>query len=1098
MSDPKSVSRVAARNRIRIPFAALLFALVIPTELVAQDNPLDGATRAPHPDLENPAVTGHNRMPPSATLTRFPDWDSAAGSPGTTGRATSPWVRSLNGSWRFHWVSNRANRPKDFWRADFDDSSWDSIEVPSNWEIVGYGVPIYTNIPYPFDPHPPLVPVEWSPVGSYRHEFDVPSEWSGMRVLLHLGSVKSAGYVWVNGQEVGFTKGSKTPSEFDLTEFVRFGEANSLAVEVYRFSDGAYLEGQDYWKISGLERDVFLQAAPEVHVFDFEARPEFDVASGNSRLVVDALIANDGESGAARTLRADLLNSRGESVLAERLEHAVSVEAGARVTARVGTDVRSPAPWTAETPNLYTLTLELLDEAGRTTEAMATRIGFRDVRIADGQLKVNGVPITIRGVNRHEHDPYTGRVVSEQRMRDEIAVMRAHNINAVRTSHYPDHERWYELTDSLGLWIVDEANIESHGMGYRPEVTLGNDPAWREAHLDRTIRMVERDKNHPSVIIWSLGNEGGDGVNFQATADWIHQRDPSRPVQYERAIREPHVDIYAPMYARIPHLLDWASEPRTRPLIMCEYAHAMGNSVGNLRDYWEVIYAHPQLQGGFIWDWIDQGLYAETWDGTPYWAFGGDYGPPGVPSDGNFLINGLVQPDLRPNPHLNEVKKVYQPVETRALDLDSGRIRVVNRFDFRDLSDLSLSWRLTEEGKTIAQGEVESLVVAAHDSLNLSLDLPAIARIPGVERFLTVAYLRKHSDPLTGDPAGSVRAWEQFEMPGFIPAPAADLDRMPDLVLAETDSAFVLSGGEFELGIDRKTGLLSRYRIGDRDLLRSGLAPTFWRAPTDNDYGNRMPRRQAMWREAGRVPVLHDLDVRRLDAARVRVTARIDFPVVGASETLTYDVYGTGDVVLGVSFTPGARTADLPDIPRLGLDLTIPSEFDRVEWFGRGPHESYVDRKSGAEIGVYQSTPSELYYPYIRPQENGNRTDTRWVAFRDSTGVGLAAIGMPTMDWSALPFLTDDLDEGSRKTGRHTYDLPTRDLIAIHLDYRQMGVGGDNSWGAQPLEQYQIPIETHSWALRLTPLAPGLAEPMDLARTYFPTPSTGSGPKETR
>ncbi len=1098
MRNSDSKGRTAMLKRIHAPVAALLLSLVIAADLVAQDNQSGDVARSPHPDLENPAVTGHNRLPPSATMTRFPDRESAAGSPGTTGRATSPWVRSLNGSWRFHWVRDRADRPKEFWQNDFNDTAWDQIEVPSNWEIIGYGVPIYTNIPYPFDPDPPLVPVEWSPVGSYRRSFEVPDEWRGMRIVLHLGSVKSAGYVWVNGEEVGFTKGSKTPSEFDLTEFVRFGESNSLAIEVYRFSDGAYLEGQDYWKISGLERDVLLFAVPDVHIADFHARPEFDAATGDGRLKVATVIGSQATGQSARTVRIDLLDEQGRSVLPARLESRVRVDAGSRADATVEAEVRAPAPWTAETPNLYTLTLELLDESGNTTEAVASRIGFRDVRIADGQLKVNGVPITIRGVNRHEHDPHTGRVISDQRMRDEIAVMKAHNINAVRTSHYPDRERWYELTDSLGLWIVDEANIESHGMGYRPEVTLGNDPAWREAHLDRTIRMVERDKNHPSVIVWSLGNEGGDGVNFQATADWIHQRDPSRPVQYERAIREPHVDIYAPMYARIPHLLDWASEPRTRPLIMCEYAHAMGNSVGNLRDYWDVIYAHPQLQGGFIWDWIDQGLYAETWDGSPYWAYGGDYGPPGVPSDGNFLINGLVQPDLQPNPHLNEVKKVYQPLETRALDLASGRIRIVNRFDFRDMSDLTLFWKLTEDAKTIAQGEVGSLVVAAHDSLDLSLELPDIARTPGVERFLSVEYLRKQADPLTGDPEGSVRAWEQFEMPGAIPAPAADPDVMPDLALVETDSAYVLSGREFELGINRQTGLLSWYRYLDRDLLISGPAPTFWRAPTDNDYGNRMPRRQAMWREAERVPVLQDLDVRRLDAARVRVTARIDFPVVGASETLTYDVHGTGDVVVGVRFTPGARTAELPDIPRLGLDLTIPSEFDRVEWFGRGPHESYVDRKSGAEIGVYQSTPSDLYYPYIRPQENGNRTDTRWVSFRDSTGVGLLAVGAPTLDWSALPFLTDDLDEGPRKTGRHTYDLRPRDLIAIHLDYRQMGVGGDNSWGAQPLEQYQIPIETHSWAVRLTPLAPGIEQPMDLARRGFSPPSAGSSPKETR
>ncbi len=1081
-----------SRSRKHAAVLGLLGLLLVPPNAVAQDSSQEGTPgRSQHPDLENPSVTGHNRLPPHATWTKFPDRASAVAAPGTTGRATSAWVQSLNGDWRFHWVRDRADRPTDFWLEGFDDSGWDLIPVPSNWEIVGYGVPIYTNIPYPFDPDPPRVPAEWSPVGSYRTAFEVPGEWQDMRVLLHFGSLKSAGYVWVNGEEVGFAKGSKTPSEFDVTPYVRFGEENSLAVEVYRFSDGSYLEGQDYWKISGLERDVLLFAAPAVHVFDFEARPELEVASGDGRLTVDARIRNESGTAATRTLRATLLDVGSRPVLSRSLETTVSIGAGSEAVTTVSADVPAPVLWTAETPSLYTLSLELLDESGRVTEAMATRIGFRDVRIADGQLKVNGVPITIRGVNRHEHDPFTGRVVSEQRMRDEIALMKANNINAVRTSHYPDHERWYELADSLGLWLYDEANVESHGMGYRPEVTLGNDPAWREAHLDRTRRMVERDKNHPSIIVWSLGNEGGDGVNFQATSAWIHERDPSRPVHYERAVLEPHVDIFGPMYDRIPEILAYVSEPQDRPLILCEYAHAMGNSVGNLRDYWDAIYSEPQLQGGFIWDWIDQGLYAETWDGIPYWAFGGDFGPPGVPSDGNFLINGLVQPDLRPNPHMTEVRKVYQPVDTQALELGSGRIRVLNRLDFLDLSGLELRWTLSEESEPIASGTVRDLDVAPQDSLDLVLDLPSLERSPGVERFLLVEYVRKTADPLTGDPAGTVRAWEQFEMPDGIPGPAVDVGALPALELVETDSAFVLSGDGFELGIGRETGLLAWYRFRGRDLLRTGPEPTFWRAPTDNDFGNRMPRRQWMWREAGRMPELHDLDVRRLDAGRVRVTAEIHFPLVGAKELLSYDVYGSGDVVLGVRFVPGARTGDLPDIPRLGLRLTLPSGLERVEWFGRGPQENYIDRKAGAAIGRYASTPSGLAHPYIRPQETGHRTDARWVAFRDEEGFGLMASGLPTLDWSALPYLLEDLDEGPTELDRHTYDLSERDLVAVHLDYRQMGVGGDNSWGAQPLEHYRIPVETTSWAYRLTPLAPELPDPMEIARTVFPAPTPG-------
>ena len=1077
------------------PSRARALAVVLAT-VAATATPLAAqGTRPAHPDLENPAVTGRNRLPPHATYVPFPDAASALAAPGTPGRTTSPRVRSLNGTWRFRWVRNAADRPKEFWREDFDDSGWDGIPVPSNWEIVGYGVPIYTNIPYPFPPDPPRVPVAWSPVGSYRRSFEVPEAWRGMRVILHLGSVKSAGYVWVNGREVGFAKGSKTPAEFDVTESVRFGDANTLAVQVWRFSDGAYLEGQDYWKISGLERDVLLYAVPEVHVADVHARPRLDAALRDGRLEVDVRLRNGGDEAATRTVRVALFDPAGRPVLEAPLASTARVPAHDEATVTVGSDVAAPARWTAETPALYTLVLEIRGSDGASAEAIATRIGFRDVRIDGGQLKVNGVPVTIRGVNRHEHDPRTGRVVSEERMRAEIARMKELNINAVRTSHYPDHERWYELADSAGLWIVDEAYVESHGMGYDPETTLGNDPAWREAHLDRTRRMVERDKNHPSVIVWSLGNEGGDGANFEATSAWIHERDSSRPVQYERAIRRPHVDIYAPMYARIPHLLDYASEPRDRPLILCEYAHAMGNSVGNLRDYWDVIYAHPQLQGGFIWDWIDQGLYAETWDGTPYWAYGGDYGPPGVPSDGNFLINGLVQPDLRPNPHALEVRKVYQGVEIRPLDLAAGRVRVVNRFDFTDLSGFELAWRATEDGRDLGSGVLPFPALAPHDSMELTLPVPADPPAPGAERFLDLEVRRLDGLPFL--PEGSVAAREQLTLPAGAPAPAVDLDAVPALALTETDTSFVLSGPFVTVRIDRRTGLLASMEHRGRELLRTGPAPTFWRAPTDNDFGNGMPRRQGMWRDAGRYPVLGEVEARRLDAGRVRVTGRIAFPVVGAEETIAYDVYGTGDVVVGVRFVPGVRTAGLPDIPRLGLRLTLPTEIDRVAWYGRGPHESYVDRKTGAPVGVYRATADSLFHPYIRPQETGNRTDARWVAFTDEGGHGLLAVGMPTLDWSAIRALTEDLDEGEAKRGRHTFDVPRRDFVAVHLDRRQMGVGGDDSWGAQPLPPYRIPVETTEWAVRLRPIAPELGEPMDLARRAFPAPA-GPRPQERR
>ncbi len=952
--------------------------------------------RVGHPDLENPSVFERNKEPPRATFVPFADRESALSrDPGR-----SPFVQSLNGPWRFHWVSDPADRPTDFFRTDFDDGSWDEIPVPSNWELLGYGFPIYTNIPYPFPPDPPRVPDDWNPVGSYRRAFTVPDGWAGMQVFLHFGSVKSAMYVWVNGQEVGYSQGSKTPAEFNITPFLKPGD-NMLAVQVYRFSDGAYLEGQDYWKISGIERDVFLTAAPGVYLRDFRARPELDVDFVDGLLTIDA----DLQSALLRPvsgyrLTAELFDGDGETAMDAPLTTRFDLEeAGAAHVTLQGT-VLSPRTWSAETPDLYTLVLTLADDEGRIVQVIPTRVGFRTVEIRDGLLQVNGVPITVRGVNRHEHDPHTGRVMSDELMLRDIELMKRYNVNAVRTSHYPSDPRWYDLADEYGLYIVDEANIESHGMGNDSEVTLGNDPAWKAAHLDRTIRMVQRDKNHPSVIIWSLGNEAGDGVNFEATSDWIHQADPTRPVLYEEAILRPHVDIYAPMYARIPHLLDYASEPRDRPLIMCEYAHAMGNSVGNLKDYWDVIEAHDQLQGGFIWDWADQGLYAETWHGEPYWAYGGDYGPPGIPSDGNFLINGLVQPDRTPNPHFEEVRKVYQNIRIRPVDLESGRIRIVNLHDFTDLAGFAGSWELSADARDVlARGDIGILTLAAHDSIELALPLPPIGAAPGVEYFLRIEFRTREERPFL--PAGWLAAWEQVRLPAYLPAQPVDPAAGSSLRFTENAEELRLEGEQFSLTVDRATGLIGSYRFRGAELVLAGPEPNYWRAPIDNDYGNHMPRRQAMWREASRFRVLESLEARRASPSRVRIEARFRVPQVQATHTVVYTVFGRGDVKITSRFVPDPQVlarGGIPDLPRFGLRMRVKGEFDRVSWYGRGPQENYVDRRSGAPVGVYEATATDLYYAYVRPQENGYRTEARWVALRDERGLGLLAIGSPTLD----------------------------------------------------------------------------------------------------
>lgn len=1025
-------------------------------------------------ELENPSLYGINRLPPHAF---YIPYGSIAGALRAE-RERSPYYLSLNGTWAFRYVDHPVDRPVGFWRDGADLAGWDSIRVPANWETQGFGIPVYTNIDYPFPPNPPYIPHDDNPVGSYRRSFTVPDHWNGRRVILHFGSIRSAGWVWVNGREVGFAKGSKTPAEFDITGFLRPGE-NTLAVQVYRFSDGSYLEDQDYWRLSGLERDVFLYAVPARHIQDFWIHADLDSTLTRGILRAElTLHGNPAGGGRTGQLALLLLDPDGRRVLRRPLQ--ADLRAG-DTTVILGATIPSPQRWTAETPRLYTVVVALTQGAD-TVEVIAQRIGFRRVEIRDGQLQVNRVPVTLRGVNRHEHDPWTGRYVTLESMRRDIELMKQAHINAVRTSHYPDDPRWYDLADQYGLYLVDEANIESHGMHYHPDTTLGNKPRWLDAHLDRTRRLVERDKNHASVIIWSLGNEAGDGVNFDSTSAWVHRRDPSRPVQYERAGRRPIVDLVTPMYARIEGLQAYAREHRDRPLIMCEYAHAMGNSVGNLADYWAVIDSYPQLQGGFIWDWVDQGLAATTPDGTPYWAYGGDYGPPGTISDGNFLFNGLVGPDRLPHPHYFEVKKVYQPVRTVLLSAGGAgyreiRVRVVNRYAFRDLSGLRARWVLTANADTLASGDLPTLRVAPLDSTTVTIPLPAVRAAPGAQVELLVQYRSRREEPFL--PAGSVIAWEQFRMPALESPARAPADSIPAARLAQDSSRITVSGPRFQAVWDRASGVLTSLRWDGTELIRTGPEPNFWRAPTDNDFGNGMPRRQRVWRAAGPDRHLASLTARQ-DGPQVVLERVEDLPAGGARWYSTIRVDGSGEMLMRYRFVPGDTT--LASLPRLGIRFTMPAGFDSVTWFGRGPQENYWDRKTGAAVGLYQSSAWDLLHPYGRPQESGSRGDVRWMAIANAQGTGILVIGVPEIEASALNILQEDLDEGQRKVNRHASDVRRRPLTEVRLDWHQMGVGGDDSWGARTHEQYTIPVRTHEWAVRLRPFSGGDGEWFRLAR----------------
>jgi beta-galactosidase len=1023
-------------------------------------------------DWENPASLHSGTERPRANFVPFPDVASAL----RLGPHDSPRYLSLNGPWKFRWSPRPADRPLDFWRPAFDARGWEETPVPSNWMFQGHDVPIYVNSGYEFapNPKPPFVPHDQNPVGSYRRTFTVPEEWRGMDVFLHFGAVKSFFYVWVNGERAGFSKDSKTPAEFSITKFLKPGE-NVLAVEVYRWSDGSYLECQDFWRLAGIERDVYLYAAPKTRIRDYEVRAGLDGSYQNGRLDLAVELRADGAGAdGSASVSMTLRDAAGKQVFAATRRAGAFKDGGAVV--RFDGTLRNVRGWSAETPDLYRLVLELQDASGKTLEAVTSRIGFRTSEIKDGRLLVNGAAILLKGVNRHEHDPLTGHVISEESMRRDIELMKRANINAVRTCHYPDDARWYELCDEYGLYVVDEANIESHGMGYGPR-SLAKDPAWGPAHLDRIVRMVERDKNHPSVIIWSLGNEAGDGVNFENAYAWLKKRDPSRPVQYERAELRAHTDIYCPMYASIEAMVKYASVKQSRPLIQCEYAHSMGNSTGNLQDYWDAIESHGQLQGGFIWDWVDQGFAAKNDKGEFFWAFGGDYGPRDVPSDGNFCCNGVVGPDRTPRPAYYELKKVYQFVKFLPSDLAAGRIEIRNRYDFISLDRLDLVWELTADGKPMTTGRIERPAVAPGAAKIFRIALPKFQPQPGVEYFVDLSLRTREAGP--GVPKGHIVAAEQLPFPAggqVAPSPERVL---PPLALEDGPRFIRVYGRDFALRFDRSTGALDSFVCGGRELIASGVEPNYWRAPTDNDFGNGMPRRLAVWRQASLYRDLKSLTARQEGPGRVIIAADYGLAGGAAGQSLEYAVGGDGGVDVSAKLTlrDGSK---LPELPRVGLKMALPAGFEKVQWFGRGPWENYRDRRTAAFVGLYETTAGEPL-PYVSPQEYGNRTDTRWLAVRDGQGYGLLISGSQVFEFSAHSFWPEDLTQESRGA-MHPPDVPKRAFTCLTLDHAQMGVGGDDSWGARVHPQYTLPAKEYAFTFRLRPLLTG-DDPALAART---------------
>jgi len=1026
----------------------------------------------PENDWENPEVTGVNKLAPHAFSIPYHSKDAALNDNWTDSES----FQSLNGSWKFFWSPNPESRPSEFFRSDYDISDWDLIPVPSDWQMQGHGIPIYTNVDYPFEKNPPFVPHEYNPVGSYRTSFNLRNEWNDHEIIIHFGAVNSAMYLWINGEKVGYSQGSKTPAEFNVTEYVKSG-VNELAVEVYRWCDGSYIEDQDMWRLSGIERDVFLYALPKVHIWDYFVVSSLtdNYSKGNFELSID--LRNASGNTTEGTLDIELIdNSTNEPVLSMP-DHAFTISDSTKL--QISEALQNVKSWSAEKPHLYTLIVSLKDDEKRVRQVVSHQVGFRNSEIIEGQLCINGRPVLLKGVNRHEHDELNGHVVSVEAMIADIKLMKQFNLNAVRTSHYPHDPRWYQLCNEYGLYIVNEANLESHAMGslwndgYDLKTTLGNNPLWGKAHLERTQRMVERDKNHPSVIIWSLGNEAGSGVNFRANAAWIKERDKTRPVQYEQAWTEDYTDIVCPMYPLLKDIKDFVALEEGRPYIMCEYSHAMGNSTGNLQEYWDLIESEECLQGGFIWDWMDQGLTEHTPDGRKYWAYGGDFGPEDTPSDEDFCANGLIFPDRTPKPGLWEVKKVYQYIKFEAIDIASGAFGIQNNYVFNNSSEFTFKYQIQSIQKVVAEGEIKlSHAIEPENEIKIKIPFEDVDIEEGTEYIISLWAETKQASLALEQ--GHIVAKEQFQ---FVNGKRGESDNNlepGEINIEENMSHFLISGNEFQMSIGKETGLITEYTYKGKNVFKGPLQPNFWRAPTNNDRGNDLQERCRIWKETSYRN--EDTDIVFHSENRVDIVSTGIFPEVDGSQQFTYSITGDGFVSVKSDFR--FERDDQPEIPRFGMRVVLPGEYKEMTWFGRGPHESYIDRKTGAFVGWYSGLVSEQHVPYIFPQENGNKTDIRIMALHTPSGEGIAVVGQDLLSGSAAHYTLEDLDNNLR----HSVDVPTRNLTEWYIDHLQMGVGGDNTWGYHTHDKYKL-LDTHySYSFIIFPLLS--ANPAEIGNRY--------------
>lgn len=1088
----------------------------------------DGSSPQPvKPYWQDIQVVAVNKEKPRSSFMSYADRETAL----TSRFEKSPYYSLLNGTWKFFFVDSYKDLPQNITDPSVNTSSWDDITVPGNWEVQGHGVAIYTNHGYEFkpkNPQPPLLP-EANPVGVYRRDIEIPASWDNRDIYLHIGGAKSGLYVYLNGKEVGYSEDSKNPAEFLINKYLQPGK-NVLTLKIFRWSTGSYLECQDFWRMSGIERDVFLWSQPKASIQDFRVVSTLDdtYTNGIFKLAVD--LKNHTQETKNLNVGYELLDAKGNLVTSEAND--IWVSPASPQTASFEYDLKNVAPWSAEHPNLYKLLMTIKEE-GKVIEVVPFNVGFRrfemkqiDQVAEDGKpdtvLLFNGQPVKFKGVNIHEHNPETGHYVTEELMRKDFELMKQNNINAVRLCHYPQDRKFYELCDEYGLYVYDEANIESHGMYYslKKGGTLGNNPEWLIPHMDRTMNMYERNKNYPSVTFWSLGNEAGNGYNFYQTYLYLKDKEinsMNRPVNYERALWEWNTDMYVPQYPSAEWLEEIGRKGSDRPVAPSEYSHAMGNSSGNLWDQWKAIYKYPNLQGGFIWDWVDQGILEKDKNGREYYTYGGDYGV-NAPSDGNFLCNGIVNPDRTPHPAMAEVKYAHQNIGFEAIDLANGLFRVTNRFYFTNLKKYMVHYSVTANNKVVRSGKV-SLDIEPQASKEFMVPVGNLKPQAGTEYFVNFNVTTVEKEPLI--PIGHEIACDQFRLP--IESPKKTFKTSgPKLTVSTNGDNLSASSSKVNFVFNRKTGIVTSYKVDGTEYFSEGfgIQPNFWRAPTDNDYGNGMPKRLQVWKESSKNFNVTDATV-TMDGNNAVVNVNYLLPA-GNLYIVNYTIYPSGAVNVAArftstdmdaaqtevsestrtaTFTPGRdaarKEASKLNVPRIGVRFRLPASMNQVEYFGRGPAENYLDRNAGSMVGLYKSTAEELYFPYVRPQENGHHTDTRWVSL--STGKkGLLIQADNTIGFNALRNSIEDFDD-EEATGlsrqwsnftpeqvanhdeaaaknvlrrqHHINDITPRDFVEVCVDLKQQGVAGYDSWGSRPEPAYTLPANReYNWGFTLIPL----------------------------